>query len=136
MHFTWVTKLVVCCVCMYVLCVWEGGCFSVLLFLILADLDGDNGYLEAKRANREVKMEASFSLRGDLSYLTHIPPVFQETPDSEELLVGEKGLQVYLKITVSSKLKRPLSSSPPAVYIPKSASTNVDSIVEAPTVSQ
>ena len=27
---------------------------SVLLFMILADLDGENGYLEPKRAHREV----------------------------------------------------------------------------------
>lgn len=30
---------------------WGG---SVLLFMILADLDGENGYLEPKRAHREV----------------------------------------------------------------------------------
>ena len=61
-------------------------CFRVLLLMILADLDGDNGYLEAKRANREVKVEASFSrpdsygresgLHSDISSLTHLPPVF------------------------------------------------------------
>ena len=36
----------------------------MLLLMILADLDGDNGYLEAKRANREVKLEASFTRGG------------------------------------------------------------------------
>ena len=81
------------CVCTYVcavccvLCVWGGGrggrgCFSVLLFMILSDLDGDNGYLEAKRTNREVMVEAFFSrpdsssLYGDFSSLIHIPPAF------------------------------------------------------------
>ena len=34
--------------------VGAGGGGSVLLFMILADLDGENGYLEPKRAHREV----------------------------------------------------------------------------------